>query len=291
MDIHCITEERVLLGESPVFSAEENCVYWIDILGPSRLCTDLNNTETMSWVLPSAPGMIALRGFAGLMVALEDGLYSFNPPTRKLEKLAPFEEVHTENRVNDGKCDIAGRLWLGTMNKTDSTQPTGGFYRFDSRLAATKIGSDYRIPNGLAWSPDDEIMYHTDSRGGAVYSYDYDAVTGERSGEKEFFKFDREKSGSVDGAAMDIEGGYWTVLYGGGKLIRLLPDGTLDKEIPLPVSQPTMPAFGGPEMKTLFITTAAQNLSEQELAEQPLAGGLLALNVDVQGHPVHPFGC
>ena len=291
MDIHCITEDRVLLGESPVFSAEENCIYWIDILGPSLYRTDLNTAETMSWVLPSAPGMIALRGFAGIMIAMEDGLYSFNPPTRKLEKLAPFEEVHPENRANDGKCDLAGRLWLGTMNKTDSTQPTGGFYRFDPRLAATKIVSDCCIPNGLAWSPDDEIMYHTDSRGGAVYSYDYDAGTGERTGEKEFYKFDREKTGSVDGAAMDIEGGYWTVLYGGGKLIRILPDGTVDQEIPLPVTQPTMPAFGGPEMKTIFVTTAAQNLSEQELADQPLAGGLLALNVDVQGHTVHPFGC
>jgi sugar lactone lactonase YvrE len=92
MDIHCITEDRVLLGESPVFSAAENCVYWIDILGPSLLRTDLINAETMSWALPSAPGMIAMRGLAGLMIALEDGLYGFNPPTRKLEKLTPFSK-------------------------------------------------------------------------------------------------------------------------------------------------------------------------------------------------------
>ncbi|MDA1090529.1 MAG: SMP-30/gluconolactonase/LRE family protein [Proteobacteria bacterium] len=291
MDIHCLCEDRVLLGESPVWSAQEKCVYWIDILGPSLLRTDLINGETMSWGLPSRPGMIALRGVAGLIIALEDGLYGFNPPTRQLSRLCHFEEDRPENRANDGKCDIAGRLWLGTMNNTDSTQETGGFYRFDPGLVATQVGGAYRIPNGLAWSPDDTVMYHTDSRAGMVYAYDYDAGTGERSGEREFFKFDREKTGSVDGAAIDIEGGYWTVLYGGGKLIRLLPDGTLDREIPLPVSQPTMPAFGGADMKTLFITTAAQNLSEGELKAEPLAGGLLALNVDVPGHPVHCFGC
>lgn len=291
MDIHCLTEERVLLGESPVWSASESCVYWIDILGPTLLRTDLINGETLTWGLPSAPGMIALRGFAGLIIALEDGLYGFNPPTGRIELLTPIEEVHSENRANDGKCDIAGRLWLGTMNKTDSSQPTGAFYRIDPHLAATRIGGDFRVPNGLAWSPDDSIMYHTDSRSGVVYSYDYDPGTGERSGEKEFFRFDREKTGGVDGAAMDVEGGYWTVLFGGGKLIRVLPDGTLDREIPLPVSQPTMPAFGGPDMKTIFITSASQKLSEDELAAQPLAGALLAVQVDVPGHPVYTFGC
>lgn len=291
MDIHCLCEDRVLLGESPVWAANESCVYWIDILGPSLLRTDLVNGETLSWELPSMPGMIAMRGFAGVMIALEDGLYGFNPPTRKLEKLAPFEEVRPENRPNDGKCDIAGRLWVGTMNKTDSTQATGGFYRFDPRMVATKIEDDIRIPNGLAWSPDNTIMYHTDSRANVVKAYDFDAGTGERSDERDFFAFDREKTGSVDGAAMDIEGGYWATLYGGGKLIRVLPDGTLDREIPLPVTQPTMPVFGGPDMKTIFITSASQNLSEDELASQPLAGALLAVQVDIPGHPVYTFGC
>ena len=116
------------------------------------------------------------------------------------------------------------------------------------------------------------------------------AATGERSRRREFFRFEREKTGSVDGAAMDIEGAYWTVLYGGGRLIRILPDGTVEREIPLPVTQPTMPAFAGPEMKTIVITSASQNLSEQELEAQPLAGGLLAVAVDVPGHQVYPFG-
>ncbi len=290
MDIHCLTEERALLGESPVWSAGENCVYWIDIRGPTLLRTDLNNRETRTWGLPSAPGMIALRVGGGLMIALEDGLYGFKLETGDLDLLSPFEEARSENRFNDGKCDVAGRLWLGTMNKTDSMQSTGAFYRIDPDLTQTRIGGDFRIPNGLAWSPDDTVMYHTDSRANMTYAYDYDADTGKRSGEREFFPYNREKTGSVDGAAMDVEGGYWAALYGGGKLIRVLADGTLDREIPLPVTQPTMPAFGGKDMKTLFISTARQRLNEDELASQPLAGGLLAVSVDVPGHPVYPFG-
>ncbi len=290
MEIRCITEERALLGESPVYSAPENAVYWVDILGPSLYRTDLTTLKTASWDLPRPVGMIALRSSGGLMLALDDGLYGFEPMTGDLGLLTGIEADRPGNRTNDGKCDAAGRLWVGTMNKTDSSQPTGSFYSVDAGLTVTEIATGLRIPNGLAWSPDNAVMYHTDSRAGMVHAYDFDPATGERSGEREFYKFEREKTGSVDGAAMDIEGAYWTVLYGGGTLIRILPDGTVDREIPLPVTQPTMPCFAGPDMKTIVITSAAQKLSDEELEAQPLAGGLLALAVDVPGHPVYPFG-
>lgn len=234
--------------------------------------------------------MIALRRKGGLVIALEDGLYGFDPPSGRCDLLVPLEAEWPGNRPNDGKCDARGRLWLGTMNMADSTRPSGNFYRIDPDLRVTKIGEGFRVPNGLAWDPADRVMYHTDSRTRHVMSYAFDPATGERSGGQEFFSFDRERGGSVDGAAMDTEGGYWTVLYGGGKLIRVTPDGDLDRIIPLPVTQPTMPAFGGPDMKTIFITSASQKLGADELASQPLAGGLLSVAVDVRGHDVHPFG-
>lgn len=290
MEIYCLTEERALLGESPVYSALENAVYWVDILGPFLHRTDLTRMETISWGLPRPAGMIALRCNGGLVIALDDGLYGFEPMTGRINLLTGIEEDRPENRTNDGKCDVAGRLWVGTMNKTDSSQPTGSFYCIDAGMTASQIATGLRIPNGLAWSPDDTVMYHTDSRAGVVHAYDFDPATGERSGQREFFRFDREKTGGVDGAAMDMEGAYWTVLYGGGKLIRILPDGTQDREIPLPVTQPTMPAFAGADMKTLVITSAAQNLSEEEREAQPLAGALLAVAVDIPGHQVYPFG-
>ncbi len=290
MDIRCLTGDRALVGESPVYSAPENAGYWVDILGPTLHRTDLTKLETASWALPRPVGMIALRSRGGLVIALDDGLYGFEPMTGDIDRLTGIEADRPENRANDGKCDVAGRLWVGTMNKTDHGEPTGSFYSVDAGLTARKIATDLRIPNGLAWSPDNAVMYHTDSRAGVVHAYDFDPATGERSGKREFFRFDREKTGGVDGAAMDMEGAYWTVLYGGGKLIRILPDGTQDREIPLPVTQPTMPCFAGPDMKTIVITSASQKLSQRELEAQPLAGALLAVTVDVPGHPVYPFG-
>ncbi len=290
MDISCITGERALLGESPVWSAAENSLYWVDILRQLLHRTDPGNGEAETWELPSQPGMIALRRKGGLVVALEDGLYGFDPQTGRCGLLVELEADSPENRPNDGKCDAAGRLWVGTMNMTDSTRPSGNFYRIDPDLGVTKIEDDFRVPNGLAWDPADRVMYHTDSRTRHVMSYDFDPASGERSGAREFFPFERERGGSVDGAAMDEQGGYWTVLYGGGKLIRMTPEGVLDGDIPLPVTQPTMPAFGGADMKTIYITTASQKLDRDALAAQPLAGGLLRIPAGVRGHPVHPFG-
>ena len=290
VEISCITSEGALLGESPVWSALENSLYWVDILGRKLHRTNPGTGWTESWEMPSSPGMIALRRKGGLVVALEDGLYGFDPPSGRCGRLVPLEAENSGNRPNDGKCDAAGRLWVGTMNKTDSTRPSGNFYRIDPDLSVTKIGEGFCVPNGLAWDPTDRVMYHTDSRTSHVLSHNFNLATGERSGGQEFFPFDRERGGSVDGAAMDADGGYWTVLYGGGKLIRVTPDGNLDRAIPLPVTQPTMPAFGGPDMKTIFITSAFQKLGKDELAPQPLAGGLFAVPIDVRGHDVHPFG-
>ena len=290
MEVSCITAERALLGESPVWSAAENSLYWVDIPGRLLHRTDPGNGDTETWELPSQPGMIALRRKGGLVVALEDGIYGFDPPSGRCVLLVPLEAEILGNRANDGKCDAQGRLWVGTMDKADSTLPSGNFYRIDPDLRVTKIGEGFRVPNGLAWDPADRVMYHTDSRTRHVSAHDFDPATGEMSGGREFFPFDREKGGSVDGAAMDTEGGYWCVLYGGGKLIRVTPGGNVDRDIPLPVTQPTMPAFGGPDMKTIFITSASQKLGEDDLASQPLAGGLLGISVDVRGHGVHPFG-
>jgi len=290
MDIKCITDARALLGESPVWSPEDNAVYWIDILGKKLHRTSLNNPETRTWDLPGYPGMIALRRKGGLVIALQDGIYGFNPQTAELDLLVALEADILENRPNDGKCDEAGRLWLGTMNTVDASRATGNFYRIDPDLTVTMIKSACRIPNGLAWTPENTVMYHTDTRGGVVWSYVFDPISGDCSEEREFFRFNRTKTGGVDGAAMDEEGGYWAALYGGRKLIRILPDGEPGTEIQLPISQPTMPAFGGPDMRTLFITSARQKLDYETLLSEPLAGGLLAVTVGFQGHQVYPFG-
>ena len=281
---------RAELGESPVWSAGENAVYWIDIRGKLIHRTDPGSGGTRSWGLPSHPGMISLRRKGGLVVALEDGIHAFDPATGNLDLLVPLEAEIPDNRPNDGKCDSAGRLWVGTMNKHDPDRATGNFYRIDPDLSATLIESGLKIPNGLAWSPDDARMYRTDTRSEVVRASGFDAADGRIWGQTEFFAFDRALDGGVDGAAMDTDGGYWTAQYGVGRLCRTLPDGSVGMEIPLPVSQPTMPAFGGPGMKTLFVTSARQQLGAEELSAQPAAGALLAVETEFAGAPVGEFG-
>jgi len=284
MEVRCVTDVRALLGESPVWSDAERAVFWIDILGKHLHRTYPSTHETTTWDLPSHPGMIALRESGGLVIALQDGLYGFEPASARLELLVPLEADMPENRANDGKVDSAGRLWLGTMNLRDGSQPTGGLYRIDTDGTVAKINHGYRIPNGLAWSPDDEVMYHTDTRSGVVDRYAFDKASGSISDRQDFFKFDRQTEGGVDGASIDSEGNYWVAFYGGSKIRRILPSGDVDEEISLPVSQPTMPAFGEADGKTIFITSARQNLTGDSLAKQPLAGALLAITVKHRGH-------
>ncbi|NQV54962.1 MAG: SMP-30/gluconolactonase/LRE family protein [Rhodospirillales bacterium] len=285
-----LAPERAVLGESPVWSAAEGAVYWTDI-GSQRIHrAEPAGGDTQSWDAPAPAGMIALRASGGLIAALVDGIYGFDPESEIWEKLVALEEDQPETRPNDGKCDAAGRLWVGTMDLNDHIKPIGAFYRIDPDLTVTKIAAGFCIPNGLAWSPDDTRMYHTDSRRGMVRRLEFDLAAGKTGQEQNYFAYDRATGGGVDGAAMDAEGGYWAALYGGGKVVCINDAGEIIEEIPLPASQPTMPAFGGPHMTTMFITTASQNLDDNQLAAEPDAGGLLMVETGVKGHPVYPFG-
>ena len=178
MEIINIAAECASLGESPVWSAEESALYWVDINGCRLYRTDYPSLAIHSWDTPSEPGMIALRASGGLMVAMVDGIYAFDPNTEEWQHLVGLESYQPQNRPNDGKCDAAGRLWVGTMNMEDHMQPTGSFYRIDTDLRVEKIADDIRIPNGLAWSPDDALMYRTDTRSAMVWRYSFDAAAG-----------------------------------------------------------------------------------------------------------------
>jgi sugar lactone lactonase YvrE len=289
MDVINIAAERASLGESPVWSAGESALYWVDISGKRLHRAEFPSLSVQSWDTPSPAGMIALRASGGLVAAMVDGLYAFDPGSADWQLLVELETDQPDNRPNDGKCDAVGRLWVGTMNMVDHMQPSGSFYCIDTDLKPKKIAGNIRIPNGLAWSPDDSLMYRTDTRSAMVWRYAFDAGAGTMGTEAEFFAFNVREIGGVDGAAMDAEGGYWAALYGGGRVVRIDGDGKIDREIALPARQPTMPCFGGPEMKTLFVTSAAQNLDDATLAAEPDNGGLLMVETDVVGHPVHPF--
>jgi sugar lactone lactonase YvrE len=170
----------------------------------------------------------------------------------------------------------------------DASMPTGSLYRFDGAHAATALDGGFQVSNGMDWSPDDKTFYFADTALHTVYAYDFDLDAGTISNRRVFLHFSREQ-GRPDGMAVDCEGFLWVALWDGWRIARYAPDGRLDREIDLPVPRPSSCCFGGPDLKTLYITSARVRLSRQNLEEAPLSGGLFALDVDVAGQPVTEF--
>ena len=199
--------------------------------------------------------------------------------------VAPYDTA--THRFNDGRCDPQGRLLAGSMNEARDAS-TAALYRLDADFSLTRVLSGMTISNGLAFSPDGRTMYHTDTPMQVVHAYDYDSATGTPTKPRVLVRFTAEGD-RPDGAAVDSEGCYWSALYKGGKVKRIAPDGRVLSEHPLPAMCPTMCAFGGPDLKTLYVTSARQLRSADELARLPYSGGLFAMPVDVPGLPEPAF--
>jgi sugar lactone lactonase YvrE len=229
--------------------------------------------------MPSMPGLLVLRRAGGLIVGLEDGLYAFEPTQGLGERLVAVEADDTRTRINDGGADAAGRLWLGTMDKTGMGQPIGALYCLSADRSLRKVRSDVRVPNGINFSPDGRTFYFTDSRTRTVEACDYDPGTGQSGTTRAFGRY---PDGEIpDGSCVDAEGALWIAIVGGARLERRLPDGTLDTVVELPVSRPTMPMLGGSDRRTLFVTSQRRFLSAEQLARETLAGDLLMVRADV----------
>jgi sugar lactone lactonase YvrE len=199
----------------------------------------------------------------------------------------------TTERFNDGKCDPQGRFWVGTIYEPRDPA-LASLHCFHSGSLVRKA-EGITVSNGLAWSPNGRTMYWSDTKAHTVYAFDFDPSTGDISGRRVFATFPPKQSGASletyggrpDGAAVDAEGAYWVAMFEGQRLLRISPEGRLMREVALPVRCATMPCFGGPDLKTIYITTARENRPKIELMEQPLAGCVLALDVDVPGLPVN----
>ncbi|WP_119355357.1 SMP-30/gluconolactonase/LRE family protein [Azohydromonas sediminis] len=280
------------LGESPFWHPREAALYWVDIPGRALHRWSARDGAHRQWPLPTEPGCVAPLLGGGLLLALRDGLWHFDAGaglTRCVAK-APYDTA--TQRFNDGKADALGRLWVGTYSE-DGRTGEAALYRFAAgRLehVAGGIGAS----NGLAWSPDGRTMYWADTRAHVVYAFDFDVSGGTLSRQREFARFAPRDAaapaaygGRPDGAAVDADGGYWIAMYEGARLLRFAPDGTLSREVPLPVRSPTMPCFGDDDLKTLYVTTARKGLGADELAREPWAGAVLRLRVDVPGLPVN----
>lgn len=268
-----------MLGEGPVWCAREQALYWVDIRAPA--VRRLAGGQVTTWEMPEPVGSLALREAGGILVALKSALSVFDPATGKIEKLADAPGHHAGRRFNDGKCDRQGRFWVGTMRAGDDR--TDGFlYRLDDR-GCTRVLDGIEIPNSLCWSPDGRTMYFSDSPKRVIWAFPYDPATGAIGERRVFATFAAPMV--ADGGTVDAEGYLWSANYGGWRVTRLAPDGSVDRVIPVPASNITSCAFGGPDLETLYITSAWQNLSDDARAKQPAAGALFAIDAGVKGLP------
>jgi sugar lactone lactonase YvrE len=201
--------------------------------------------------------------------------------------LARVEEDRPGNRFNDCKCDPAGRLWAGTMSG-EGAPGEASLYRLAPRGEIERVISNTTISNGLGWSPGGDRMYFIDSTTHRIDVFDYDSVSGEISGRRAFAEI--ETSGGLpDGMTVDSEGGVWVCLFGGGAVRRYGEDGALEGHLELPVTNPTNAVFGGPDLSTLYVTSARHGLSEEQLEAEPLAGAVFALKPEMTGLPGNRF--
>jgi sugar lactone lactonase YvrE len=271
------------LGESPVWSVREQVLYWVDLRAPSLQCYDPSAGTHRHWTMPALIGGVVIAADGRLLVALQSGIHRFAPASGALERIVSCEPASAGNRMNDTKSDRCGRLWTTTMRDFGAA-PSGALYRIDADLTVTRLADNLRVPNSLAWSPDDSTLYFADTSDGHLRACDFDRDTG-GIGPWRVLVEAGALPGRPDGATVDADGCVWSARYGGGAVVRITPDGRVDRVIRVPATQVAACAFGDADLRTLYITTARQRLSEDALASQPDAGALFAVRLDVTGLP------
>nr|WP_237180431.1 SMP-30/gluconolactonase/LRE family protein [Roseomonas haemaphysalidis] len=269
-----------------MWSASEQALYWIDIKKPELRRYNEGTGEEQRWPLPSQVGAFALTMQPkGALLALRDGLKQLDFATGAIVDVAPPPYDATLFRFNDGACDPKGRFFVGVTFEPiegDGQPKKASLHSFTLRGGLRRELDISTQHNGIAWSPTGSHFYLAHSNDGEIWRYHYDPANG-RLNDPEIFAHVAPEVGVPDGAAVDAEGCYWCALYGSGRLRRYRPDGVLDREIALPVSQPTMCAFGGQDLGTLYVTSAAEGLDPQTLEREPHAGGLFRFRPGVKG--------
>jgi sugar lactone lactonase YvrE len=287
-----VLDMKAELGECPLWCTDDQCLYWLDIVGSTINRFDPRTGTNTLWSLPSAPGCFAFRDGGGAVIAAQDGIYDMDFSSGVIR--AVFAPTHDTKhlRYNDGRTDRQGRLWVSTVqaDMVTSTSATA-YYRFDGR-SLEKVISPVGMPNGTAFSPDGKTMYRVQTLDRQIFAYDYDPITGTPSRER-IFAVVPEELGLPDGATVDTQGGYWVALPAppeGGKagIARYTPDGQLHTYIDAPVPMPTMVAFGGADLSTLFITSGRlQPWVKYDVPET--AGSIFAVETPFRGIPEIKF--
>ena len=278
----CVAHTQDVLGEVPRWHPLERALYWIDAFKPAIHRLDPASGRLESFTPPEKLGSFAPRAGGGLLIAGRGGLAHYDPASGTLDRIVDPEGGGAVNILNDGRCDRRGRFWVGSMSKT-MERASGSLYRLErGHLAAVDDG--IWVANGVCWSPDERRMYLADSHVKTIFVYEFDLAAG-TIGPRRVFATMGDRPGVPDGSSVDAEGFIWNAVFDGSCLLRYAPDGRVNRIVQLPVSRPTACAFGGADLATLYLTTARFRLAPERLAAEPLAGGLLALDVGVKGLP------
>lgn len=286
MSIELLLDARAQIGESPLWVAPEQALYWIDVKAPALHRLHHESGVTSTWTLPADIGGFALDGRGRAFVALRTGLYWLDLETYKLSLVAspPFDTRLV--RFNESACDSAGRFWIGTMtDPVDNTQTdrTGLLHSFTTTEGLRVHLDTARTTNGMAWNIDDTVFYLAHSEERIIYEFEFDLAQGHLGTRRKFLQLTKT-DGVPDGAAIDAEGGYWCAIHGAGELHRYTASGALDRVITLPISQPTMCCFTGTNLEYLCVTSARDKLDEEALMREPNAGGIFRLRLGIKGH-------
>ena len=292
LDVSCIVDCRDKIGEGAFWCPDERAVYWLDVPMPSllhRLVPASGRRDV--WPMPEMITALAKRAGGSLLIASARGINFFDPKEGKLHRKISPEAGQPLNRSNDGAPDAKGRFWMGTMmnnlgpNGEDMTitAASGALWCVNPDLSFRKVIADITITNGVVWSPDSRTLYVADSALQVIHSYDFNLADGTTSKRRVFSAI--KDLGYPDGAAIDSDGYLWSARWEGQCVVRLAPDGTVDRVVPIPASRVTSCAFGGADLKTLYVTTARQALTADEAARFPQQGGLFAFAAPVAGLP------
>lgn len=270
------------LGEGVLWSARDAAVYWVDILTPALNRLSLRDGSITRWPMPEPLGWIVERTGGGFIAGFKSGFAELDLDAFAIRPIIDPEPHLPGNRMNDGKADADGNIWCGTMDMAEEAD-TGALHRLGSDRTVTQMDSGYRVPNGPAFSPCGQWLYHSDTARRVIYRFRREA--GGAIGNRQPFIHFAETDGYPDGMTADADGHLWVAHWGGGRISRFTPAGTLDRSIALPARQVTNITFGGNDLSRMFVTSAATGLPETEYD-----GALFEVDCGVIGLPTHQSG-
>ena len=290
-DVRLALDARAALAECPLWSVSEQKLYWVDISGRAINRFDPLTGENVLWPMPCEPGCIGLAASGGLVAALRDGFYRFYPADARLQKIAAAPYDTSTMRFNDGRCDAAGRFWAGAMFEPRTSEAAAVYCLERGKVRhgwgpTEKLG--VKVSNGMAFTRDNRHVFQSDTPSHVIYRFAFDVEAGTVGERREFARRpdnrnDANYGGRPDGAAIDSAGNYWSAQYEGGRVLRYSIEGEITGIIHVPSKRVTMVAFGGADLRTLYITTARDGATPSELATDVHAGGIFACELDVPG--------